>query len=202
MVMVMVDNEGDSIELVLGEEDNAGAYVRARDDDVLVADAGTAGQDDVKGCGQVTVPGLKLATEDEGAENIDNDAEEVVAVVMILGEAGAIVAPHVHTDTHVQIDEHVHENVDACVHDAAVASESDGIAPGGNGVTRERVDDRDDDKINDCCEDDVRGGNEDELDTGDMLSIGDEYVERDVEVNTSDDVEDDTEDDFDDPGTD
>jgi hypothetical protein len=57
----------------------------------------------------------------------DNDA-----IVIVLDDAGVIVAPHVHTDAHVQTDEHVHENADACVQEIEVASESDGIAPGGN----------------------------------------------------------------------
>lgn len=123
MVMVMVDKEGDSVELVLDDEDDIGAYVNAGIDEAVVVDA------------------LELWGEDGVGGDTDNKAERVVAVVIDLGEAGTIVAPHVHTDTHVQTDEHLHDNLDACVQDAAVESENNGMAPGGNELTTEKVDD-------------------------------------------------------------
>lgn len=207
--MAMVDKEGDSIELVLDDEDDIGAYVKAGVDEAVVPDADTRGQDDVKGCGQATTPELKLRGEDWVGKEMDNEAEKVVAVVMILGEAGAVVAPQVHTDTHVQTDEHVHENVDACVQDTAVASESEGMAPGGNGPTREKADDCDGDNVDTCSEDDACGRNEDEFDAcdrvgcggieSDTLDVREEYTDDD-ECNTSDDVEDDIEVDIEDAG--
>lgn len=159
----MVDKKGDDIELVLEEEEDVGAYVKAEVDEAVMADADTGAQDDVKGCGQASPPRLELWGEDMVGKEIDDEAEKVVAVVMTLVDADAIVAPHVHVDTHVQTDKHVHENVDACVQDAVVANESKGMAPGGSELTRENFDDSDRGNVDSCSEDEACGSNEDEL---------------------------------------
>jgi hypothetical protein len=79
-------------------------------------------------------------------DDTDNDTEDT-AIVIVLDDTGVIVAPYVHTDAHVQTDEHVHENADACVQDIEVTSESDGIAPGGNVRSRDDVDDSEEDNV-------------------------------------------------------
>jgi hypothetical protein len=85
-------------------------------------------------------------------------------MVIVLDCAGIIVAPHVHTDTQVQTDEHVHKNVDACVQDTTVASESDGIAPDGNERIRGDVDGCEEDMVESCHEVDVNASEDDDRD--------------------------------------
>ena len=119
---------------MLDVRDGIGAYVNTTAGEAVVVGAGIGGQDVVNGCGETTVAGLKLCEEDDLADETDHDTEDI-AMVIVLDETGIIVAPHVHIDTHVQTDEHVHEKVDACVQDTAVFSESDGIAPGGKAVS-------------------------------------------------------------------
>jgi hypothetical protein len=92
----------------------------------------------------------------------------------------------VHIDTHVQTDEHVHENADACVQDATVASESGGIAPGGNERIRVDVDGCEEDTIDSC--DEVKG----DVGEDDARDVEEHGVDDDDEGGTSDDGEDST----------
>lgn len=156
--------------------------------------------------------GLKLWEEEGFGEDMDNKTERVDAVVVGLEEAGAIVAPHVHTDTHVQTDEHAHEDVDACGQDVVVAIENNGMAPGGNELTVEKLDDCDEDNVDSRSEDDVCGPDEDEIDAwdrsgcdgpeSDTLDVGEEHGDADDEINASDDVQDEDEEATNDPGAD
>jgi hypothetical protein len=113
----------------------------------------------------------------------DADAEDA-ATVIVFDDAGDIVAPHVQIDTHVQTDEHVHENAGACVQDATVASESEGTAPGGNERIRGDADG--------CEEDTVESCEEVEVGDDDARDVEGHDVDDNDEGSTSDDGEDDT----------
>lgn len=159
--------------------------MKAGVDEAVVADADTE---------------LKLWEEEGSGEDMDNNTERVDVVVVGLEEAGAIVAPHVHTDTHVQTDGHAHEDGDACAQDVIVAIENNGMAPGGNEPAKEKLDDCDEDNVDNRSEDKVCGPGEDDLDAcdrfgcdgieSDTLGVEEEYADVDEETNTSDDVED------------
>jgi hypothetical protein len=126
----------------------------------------------------------------------DTDAEDA-ATVIVFDDAGDIVAPHVQIDTHVQTDEHVHENAGACVQDATVASESEGTAPGGNERIRGDADGCAEDNVESCEEDSVESCKEDTIESCDEVEGDiDEDVARDVEKHgVDDDDEGDTSDD-------
>lgn len=150
-----------------------GAYVSTTAGEAVVVDAAVGGQDSVKGFGEATTAGFKICEEDDFVIAMDIEAKDAVTAV-VLGGAGIIVAPHVQIDTHVQTEEHVHENVDAWVQDTAVASESDEIAPGGEERIRGEVDDCEEDTVESCNE--VGPGliDEDDIDNDDESITSDD----------------------------
>lgn len=157
------------VEYMLDVREGIGAYVNTTAGEAVVVDAGVGRQDVVNGCGEATTAGLKLCEEDDLVDETDDDTADAVMAV-VLDDAGIMVAPHVHIDTHVQIEEHVHENVDACVQVTAVASESDGTAPGGNeGISG--VDDSEEDTVESFNEVDAGHVDEDDIDNEDMESV-------------------------------
>ena len=161
----------DTIVLDVGE--GIGAYVNTTAGEAVVVGAGVGGQNVVNECEEVTTAGLKLCEEDDFVDEINGDTENDVMVI-VLGGAGVIVAPHVHIDTHVQTDAHVQENVDACVQETIVASESDGIVPDGNERIRGGVDGCEGATIESCDEVDVNLSEDDaghvDEDDGDITS--------------------------------
>ena len=163
--------------IVLDVREGIGAYVKTTAGEAVVVGAGVGGQDVVNGCGEATTAGLKLWEEDDFADELDNDTETVM--VNVLDDAWIIVAPHVHIDTHVQTEEHVHENVDACVQEIAVASESDGVIPGGKEPLRVAVYDCEEDTVESCNEVDVHFGVVDGHDEEDGIDDNDENMTSD-----------------------
>lgn len=147
--MVTVDETEDS--LVLDVRDVIGAYVKITAGEAVVVfvivTAGVGGQIVVNGDGKVTTAGFKLCEEEDLVDNTDNDA-----IVIVLVDEGVIVTPHVQIDAHVQTDEHVHEKADAWVQDTVVASECDGIAPGGNERVRGEVGRCEEDNTVESCD--------------------------------------------------
>lgn len=141
--------------------------------EAVVVGTGAGGQDVVNECGEGTTTGLKLCEENNFVDEMTGDTENDVMVI-VLGGAGIIVAPHVLIDTHVQTDEHVQENVDACVQETIVASESDGIVPDGNERIRGGVDGCEGVTIESCVEVDVNLSEDDaghvDEDDGDITS--------------------------------